>query len=197
MNPIKPVVKKERHHDQAVEVMRAFFPSDLNLLGLEVGTNSGVLTQRLLEELPIALLFTCDPWMHFPGQGYEAGEGQEYHNRQEAEARKRCEAYEGRVSFMKMTSDEAFETFRFMPRHEPRGLLDFVWIDGHHEYSQVVKDLKNGWDFVLPGGILGGHDYKLVPDVTRAVEEFMTSKGLTFDTGGDFTWWVQKPLEAA
>jgi predicted O-methyltransferase YrrM len=49
--------------------------------------------------------------------------------------------------------------------------VDFVYIDGSHEYENVIKDLHYFWYTLKPGGILAGHDWHS-PGVRRAVEEF-------------------------
>lgn len=46
--------------------------------------------------------------------------------------------------------------------------LDFVWIDGSHEFNAVLADLLAWWPKIKPGGTLGGHDYNQ-PQVRRAV----------------------------
>lgn len=186
------VEKKQGHHPQCLAVLEAYFGQE-PLMGVEIGTNAGDLTRTLLRDRPISLLFTIDPWESRPGEGYEAGHPQEYHNEQEFVAKKKLDPYRGQVEIMKMTSDAAFLILSKLPHVEKIG-FDFVWIDGHHEESQVRRDINNYWNLVKPGGILGGHDYKLVPDVTKVVEEFMAEKGLEFHTGGDFTWWTRKPF---
>ena len=54
--------------------------------------------------------------------------------------------------------------------------LDFVFIDGSHEYEDVKEDIKAWLPKVKPGGILAGHDYYIkgtdwFPGVKRAVNE--------------------------
>ena len=182
------VEKKKGHHPQCLAVLEAYF-QDLPVMGVEIGTNAGDLTRTILRDRPVSILFTIDPWESRPGDGYEAGQPQEYHNEQEAAARAKLEPYKGKVEIIKMTSDEAFEILRGL-KHIDRVGFDFVWIDGHHSEEQVRRDIANYWQLVRPGGILGGHDYNLVPDVTKVVDEFMV--GREWQTGGDFTWWTQK-----
>jgi hypothetical protein len=41
----------------------------------------------------------------------------------------------------------------------PDNSLDFVYIDGRHEFDFVIQDII-GWSAkVRPGGIVAGHDY--------------------------------------
>lgn len=53
------------------------------------------------------------------------------------------------------------------------GTLDFVYIDGAHDYDSVVADLAAWTPKVKPGGLIAGHDYNpgAWPGVVRAVQE--------------------------
>ena len=48
--------------------------------------------------------------------------------------------------------------------------LDFVFIDGNHEYDFVFSDIKNWLPTVKCGGVLAGHDYH-APSVISAVSD--------------------------
>ena len=41
----------------------------------------------------------------------------------------------------------------------PLESVDFIYLDGAHDYENVKKELRPYWDRVRPGGILAGHDY--------------------------------------
>jgi predicted O-methyltransferase YrrM len=49
--------------------------------------------------------------------------------------------------------------------------LDFVFIDGDHQYQSVRADLASWWPKVKPGGILAGHDYTYHASVAEAVHD--------------------------
>jgi hypothetical protein len=85
-----------------------------------------------------------------------------------------------RVTLMPMLSDLAFEVWR-----SPFPIA-FLFIDGGHEYKQVVRDLR--WTKeVAPGGLVAIHDFGRQlrqwggDGVTRAVVEFLAA-------GPDFRW---------
>lgn len=48
---------------------------------------------------------------------------------------------------------------------------DFVFIDGSHEYEDVLRDIKFWYRKAAPGALLSGHDYPFFPGVKRAVDE--------------------------
>lgn len=50
--------------------------------------------------------------------------------------------------------------------------LDFIFIDGSHEYEDVIEDLKVWYPKIKRGGVMAGHDYTTYPGVKRAVDEF-------------------------
>lgn len=66
---------------------------------------------------------------------------------------------EGYYKDMKMTSMEAVQKFE-------NESLDFVFIDGSHEYEDIKDDIIHWLPKVKPGGILAGHDYYLPPQPT-------------------------------
>jgi predicted O-methyltransferase YrrM len=53
--------------------------------------------------------------------------------------------------------------------------LDFVFIDGNHQYSYVLEDITEWSKKVRSGGIVSGHDYFEFLDngVIRAVNEYV------------------------
>ena len=68
---------------------------------------------------------------------------------------------------------------------------DLIYIDGSHEYDDVVLDLKLYWEILEPGGVLFGDDY-WIGDVQRAVDEFVAVHGLTLQAEHPY-WLVYKP----
>ena len=50
------------------------------------------------------------------------------------------------------TSDDALSDFAGQK-------FDFIYIDGMHQYQNVLDDIKNYLPLVKEGGIIGGHDY--------------------------------------
>lgn len=69
--------------------------------------------------------------------------------------------------------------------------IDFVFIDGDHNYDAVLKDLQCWYPKVKKGGIISGHDYMWVDArVKRAVDSFFLFTGV-FQDAGD-TWYKVK-----
>lgn len=77
---------------------------------------------------------------------------------------------------MKMTSAQAAALI-------PDRSLDVVYIDGNHEANFVLDDLYTWTRKVRPGGLLAGHDYRVVPQkpfiqVKAAVDQFVGDLGI-------------------
>lgn len=58
--------------------------------------------------------------------------------------------------------------------------IDFLFIDGSHEYEDVKKDLLLWLPKVKPGGIIAGHDYDPAwKGVVQAVDEVLGKENIT------------------
>lgn len=72
--------------------------------------------------------------------------------------------------------------------------IDFIYVDGAHDYESVKRDLKLYLPKLKNGGIIGGHDYnpKHWPDVCKAVTEVV---GNPYKVFRDTSWiYVKKNL---
>lgn len=74
------------------------------------------------------------------------------------------------VNIMQINSRESFRIYQ-------ENSLDFIMIDGDHSYDGCMSDLINFYSKLKPGGEMAVHDYNHphIPDVKRAVDDFMTS----------------------
>ena len=68
--------------------------------------------------------------------------------------------------------------------------LDFVYIDGSHEYDDVIDDIRLYYPKVKEGGIVGGHDFDK-QDVSNAVVNFALHNNLKLHSLKD-DWWFEK-----
>ena len=77
--------------------------------------------------------------------------------------------------------------------HEP---LDFVYVDGNHDYEFVKNDIENFYPLLKKGGVMGGHDFyngfaKTHNGVINAVTQFRVSNNIQlFVEQPD--WWFYK-----
>lgn len=94
-------------------------------------------------------IYGIDPWMVYEDYGES-----DY----TPMAEKRYQKSVARLSpypnahIMRMTSMQALEKFE-------DDSLDFVYIDGNHQFKYIAEDLFEWWKKVKKGGVIAGHDY--------------------------------------
>lgn len=136
-----------------------------NLTGVEIGVYHGFNAKTILKNLPIKKIYLID--IHLTSK-----------------TRKRLSKYNDKIKFIENTSDKASA--------EVPNNLDFVYIDGSHEYEFVKKDIELYYPKVKKGGIFGGHDFDANHmDVCMAVFEFVQKNKLKL-YGKNTDWWAIK-----
>ena len=74
---------------------------------------------------------------------------------------------------------------KFVDRFEDES-LDFVYVDGDHSFTNVVKDIGLYLPKIKKSGFIGGHDYSPEhPGVKEAIQYFGFKNGLFF---ADTSW---------
>lgn len=147
-----------------------------NLIGAEIGVSYGLNAKTILTFLPIKKLYLIDPYNEhtFSKNGDERFQS----------AKKLLSKFGNKKEFIIKTSEEAAD---IIPND-----LDFVYIDGRHEYEYVKKDIELYYSKVKKNGILGGHDFWASKiSVCKAVLEFAEREAIKLH--GDITdWWIIK-----
>lgn len=148
-----------------------------NLVGAEVGVYKGENAEHMLQALDIERLFLVDPYDSY--SDYDTQEMQEA----KQIARQRLEKFPN-ASFVCLPSTLA-------AKHLPE--MDFVYIDGAHDYQSVKDDIAAWWPKIKQDGFIGGHDFIHIHEsVIRAVIEFAFSFNLVLRVESP-DWWIQKP----
>ena len=127
-------------------------------VGAEIGVYKGEFTKKFCEAG--LKIFAIDPWMGFQGQGRT----QQVQYTQDAyyeQAKKVLIPFEN-CSIIRKTSMDAVEDFK-------DGSLDFVYIDGDHNFRHAAEDIYEWAKKVRIGGIVSGHDYFCTPSFARNV----------------------------
>lgn len=135
----------------------------LNLLpkasvGAEVGVWKGDFSAQLVDALQPKTLYLIDPWVinedRIHRKAWYGSDG-----RPDMEAiyesvrlRFRKELQQGSVVIVRQPSSVALSALS-------DNSLDFIYIDGDHEYSGVRKDCFLAYDKVRNGGLICGDDY--------------------------------------
>lgn len=121
-------------------------------IGVEIGVWAGDSSAEFLERT--ARLHLVDPW---PGR-----------DEQYLSVVKRFEG--AAVTVHRMTSARFFDTFAEK--------VDWVYIDGLHDYESVKADLIGAASILRPGGVIYGDDYGKKGGVAEAVDEFAPHRRL-------------------
>lgn len=129
----------------------AYLLAELGLnFGVEVGVECGLYSETLCKANPKIDLISVDAWTAY--KGYRDHVSQSKLDGFMEITKKRLEPYNARV--IKGFSMDVVKQFK-------DGSLDFVYIDGNHEYQQTVNDVAEWQKKVKIGGIVAGHDYIL------------------------------------
>jgi hypothetical protein len=145
--------------------------AELNFnVGAEIGVAQGNHSLLLCEKNKNLHLYCIDVWEKYKG----FNEYEDRIDRYFKEAKDKLTNYN--VSFIKKFSMDAVKDFE-------DGSLDFVYIDGAHDFKNVADDICEWSKKVKIGGIVFGHDYKrglskgkYVRDVVDVVQAYCYAK---------------------
>lgn len=136
------------------------------LVGVEIGTGFGKNALNLLKELCIDRLYCVDPFI--PYQDGEDKPQTAYLSHAKFTLKKLTE--HENVTFIRKASSDAWKE---LPKE-----VDFVYIDGNHNYEYVLADLHNYYPLVKEKGVIAGHDIDWI-GVQKAVEDFSAVNKIT------------------
>lgn len=154
-----------------------------DLVGVEIGVWRGENAESILQHSSINMLYLIDPYIYYEGFIRIPSVGNIIEDEQIA--KNRLSDFKHKIKFTKLKSDEAVHT---VPEK-----VDFIYIDGNHDYAYIKNDIKNYWGKIKKGGVLGGHDYNACdPGVNQAVDEFVAENKLILHVE-PHDWWVVKP----
>ncbi len=192
MTKLKKLPKRERNYRPSLMTLKG----QKKLVGCEIGVNAGVNSFNILKKLHIKKLYLIDPYMEYEQGGVVVL--QDDVGPTKRKALRRLEKWKDKIVWIYKTSEEAHEDV-------PDGELDFVYIDGNHEYEYVKRDIELYEPKVKDGGLIAGHDYNLYEnDVNKAVHEIYGDRVNNGACEGEpwkkvagkkrpiYDWWVWK-----
>lgn len=122
-------------------------------LGFKVGAEIGVLlgdySRILCEANPKLKLYSIDPWLVY--KEYKDLTPQKNFDDMYQQTKKVLSPYNCKI--IRKRSMEAIKDFS-------DNSLDFVYIDGNHEFTSEANDIHEWSKKVKTGGIIAGHDYR-------------------------------------
>jgi len=156
---------------------------DKTLIGAEIGVYKGANAKNILFVCPVKKLYLIDPYIYYDNYKLEYFTEKEMISSFDI-VKENLKIFGDRCIFIKKKSDEAIND---IPDN-----IDFVYIDGNHEYNYVKKDIELYWNKLNDDGIIGGDNFAAdTHDVARAVIEFVAKNNLILH-GGDKDWWIDK-----
>lgn len=185
----------KKHSKSLLEILRPQFGQLTEIRGAEIGVWRGHNAAELLQAFPQLFLYCVDRYQPLSRREAKADfrmavfPQEDFDNAKE-EALKLTDFAIGRHEFWIMDSVEA-------SRRMLDETLDFVFLDGCHDYENVKTDL-DAWTLKLRnGGIFCGHDYGGQGDrrgrfgVKRAVDEWALLREATISRAPGNIWWTQ------
>lgn len=162
------------------------YKSDKGLTGVEIGVSIGRNAHNIVLNFPIKKLYLVDPYELY--NDFTSTQS-DWVDKMDAKktydiAVKRLKAFDKKVVFVKKKSEDAVLDI-------PSG-LDFVYIDGVHNYEYVKKDIELYYPKVKKGGVIGGDDFCAdFIGLVGAVTEFADKKNVKL-YGDNRDWWIVK-----
>ena len=145
--------------------------------GAEIGVDRGLNAIDMFDCIPDLFLYLVDPW-----EGRAARRAYS-RRRRYANAMKRLSPYKGRFIVFRQPSLTASLEI-------PDGSLDFVYIDGNHEYDFAMLDTILWTPKVRDGGIISGHDYRRgFYGVKPAIDDYVKYHGIKLHTIPRRNWY--------
>lgn len=167
-----------------------------DLIGAEIGVQAGVNAKWILENLDIKKLYLIDPYAKYPSNNKDRTIIGPFPQSKE-KAIKNLKGFEDKIEWVYKFSWDAIDDF------EPN-YFDFVYIDGDHRTSAVLKDLQYASKIKL-GGLLCGHDWRF-QSVKRAMNQFSDQTRIKFNCcntdqyvktmdkqAAEADWWIWIP----
>lgn len=163
-------------------------------IAVEIGTWRAEYAAHMCQFLQPTKFFTVDPYLLYEGMGKpDVGE---YSTQESLDSlASRVSEFvsgflpEGNAALIRKTSLEAANDFE-------DNSIDVVYIDGAHDYDDVIADMESWYQKVKTGGILCGHDYiershRDEFGVIPAVQKFVKDRSLRFAVTSDtYASWV-------
>jgi len=116
--------------------------------GVEIGVQTGKYSKVLCDANPIMEFYGIDPWEEYPELAIPGKQEDQDAGYEIAKAR-----VPSNCTLIRKKSMDALPYFE-------NNSLDFVYIDGNHEFAFASNDIYEWTKKVRKGGIIAGHDYR-------------------------------------
>ena len=159
-------------------------------MGAWLGRSTACLAQEIKDSGKSIRLFTVDTFKGVPGDpAFEdvlrANNGDVFDAF--VKNMKDCGVY-GYIIPMQCTSQMAATELK---KRFGEKFLDFVFIDGAHDYESVKTDLISWLPLIKVGGVMAGHDFGM-QGVNQALEEILPGKYQKYNGRTSGTTWIAR-----
>ena len=162
----------------SVKYMKQLF-NGRGVVGVEIGVRKGFNAESILEELNVKRLYLIDIWDK---------KDQDY-PRNYKDYRLLLKKYRD-DSRVRIIRDYSMNAVEFIGDNS----LDFIYIDGAHDYDNVYNDIKSWTPKVKEGGFIAGHDIFNILSVFNAVKDYCLKNKIVFYTKSP-DWYFIKGRE--
>jgi predicted O-methyltransferase YrrM len=149
---------------------------DKNLQIVEIGSYCGASGEIIAKNFPNSTLNCVDPWEKYVEEGstYDL-------DRQELELKEAEGIFDKVMSQYNNVKKNKMSSIQYASSIEDES-IDFVYIDGNHQYTSIKEDLEVWGKKIKKGGIISGHDFGWEM-VAKALKEFFNEdpKGIFAD----------------
>lgn len=127
-------------------------------VGVEIGVNNGRFAQKMCEIIPGLKYYGVDPYNR-------------YDDFQLASTHQLQKSYQKTLDKLAPYDATIIKTFSILAydKFENRS-VDFVYIDGNHDFNYVFSDILLWLPRIRKGGVISGHDYLEAIGVKEAVD---------------------------
>lgn len=145
---------------------------------IEVGTAYGGNAYHLLSTVKVDKLVCIDPYIFYPAMpGFTC---QKEYDTLYQFASNRLSPWP-HAEILRMTSQQAISKIAG---------ADLVFLDGSHDYEDVIWECENYSQVIRTGGVLSGHDYNIFEGVNKAVDEFSLRVGKPVNQLDGNIWYI-------
>ena len=145
-----------------------------NSIGAEIGVFKGEFSKIILNTVKPSILYLIDPWEGTITSGDKNGQNIIDINGEE------CYIDIILKEFLILPQVKILRNYSDILQMFPNGHLDWIYIDGAHDYHNVKFDLNLSFSKIKTNGLILGHDYNKTsfPGLVKAVDEFCLENNL-------------------